>query len=228
MASIAQHIGTIRGLIKEHSDDSKYSDQFLYEIFKAVSRDLQTAQLLKHWNTSIWNSKRFCLKLEKGLSHDCDCVKVGCEVFKTTEKVPRVIKHRNRDLLKVFALDGTEYDYINPTDQKTALLDDVMSNRINWSLINQKIVLWNTPPNFRHKAILVEGFWYDETDWAYIKYCDTNGNQTDKPCYDITEDDYSLDADLIFPTYAKVLELLGVTLNYGGDQTNDANNEIKS
>lgn len=226
MSTIATHVATIRNLISEHSDDSKFSDQFLFELFKNASKRLQY-QKSKRWEfLSDWNRRRYCIGLEKTKSHNCDCVLVGCDVLKSIFEIPKPITNRNMDLIKVFDLNGKRIDQVTPQEQMNNLFDpsNILQHRTAFSIVNRHIVIWN---NLDYKAIEVEMVADDETEWAGIKFCDSEGVPTEQDCFNILEDDYPIDSELVEPAYRMVLELLNLPLQIQADQTNDANEAIR-
>lgn len=227
MATIAEHVGALRGLVAQHTDDSKYTDQLIYHYFNIAANRLQIEKALSWQWISTWNRRRHCLELEIVKSHNCDCVPVGCDVLRTVYNVPRPLVSRNRDLIKVFDLQNREIFRVTEQEQISNQFDPVKKNKITYSLIDQKIVLWNAIINGRpkYKAIEVEMIAEDETQWANITYCDKDGNDTGESCFDIDANDYSLDGELVHPAYQLALQMLGI--NAPLDNTNDANQDIK-
>lgn len=227
MSTIGIHVATIRSLISEHSDDSKFSDEFLFELFKNAAKRLQY-QKAKRWEfLSEWNRKRYCVKLEKAKSHNCECVAVGCDILRTVVEIPKAITGRNFDLIKVYDLNGNKIDQVLPQEQIDNLNDPngVNQKRTTFSLVNRKIVIWN---NLELKAIEVEQISDDETEWAGITMCDKDGNETEESCFDILNDNYPIDSELVDPAYRMVLELLNLPLQLQEDKTNDANEAIRT
>lgn len=227
MSTIAQHVGVIRTLIKEHSDDSLYSDQFLFELFKNGAKKLQYQKLRRWDHLSEWNRSRYCIKLEKAKSHNCECVAVGCDVLKSVHKIPKPLTNRDRDMIKVFDLNGNRIDQVTTQEQIDNMSDPsgIKQKRTSFEIVNQRVVIYN---NLELKAVEVEEIAEDETQWAGIKLCDSEGNETNQDCFNIQTSDYPLDSELVEPTYRLVLELLHIPLQLTSDQTTDANPEIRS
>jgi len=227
MSTIATHVSLIRSLISEHSDGSKYSDQFLFELFKNASKRLQYQKARRYEYLSDWNRTRHCLKLEKAKSHNCDCVEVGCDVLKTVYELPKPMTARGGDLIKVFDLNGRRIDQVTPQEQINNLNDPsrIKQTRTAFSIVNKRVVIWN---NLTLPAIEVEEIAEDETEWAGIHLCDPDtGEDTTETCFDVQKDDYPIDAELVEPSYRMVLELLNIPLQLQEDKTNDANENIR-
>ena len=74
MATIRDVTSTLRTLIKQHTDDSHYSDEFLYHLMTNARSLLIERDYNKNKKLSSWNQQTYCVKLEKTKAHDCDCV----------------------------------------------------------------------------------------------------------------------------------------------------------
>ena len=232
MATIAKHVGFIRSIISNHTDDSKFTDEMIYTAFNNAANMLQIRKN-KRWEfISDWNYRRYCLGLEVQKSHNCDCVPVGCDVLKTKIRVPRPLTSRNKDMIRVYDLQGRELFRVDENEQIANQLDEVKKGQITYSLIDQKITIWNAidPVSNRpkYKAIEVEMIPEDETDWAGITLCDSDGEETDETCFDIENSDYTLDAELVDQAYSLAIEKLGIAHQVPRDRTNDAQDGIET
>ncbi len=219
MSTISHHIAAIRSLIKEHTDDSYYEDQFLYSLLKAAAQRLMRERLDKYRFLSQWFWKDFCIGTEKTRAHDCSCVAAGCYVLKSVVEIPKPFTKFDGDLFKVFTLDYNEIPYVTPQAQKTNRYDPVMSSEITYSIVNNKIELWNTNL-LAPKAIIVSTVPNDITDWDGITLCDEDGNET---CYDAMNDDFPLDPDLDILCWNMAVRELGFSFQVPEDKQGDAN-----
>ena len=84
-------IGTLRTLIKAHSDDSNYTDSALYSLLIQSRSEILSRKLRKHQPLSPFNEQTICVPLEKDNFHDCSCVSVGCDVLKSQFTIPQPI-----------------------------------------------------------------------------------------------------------------------------------------
>ena len=224
MATIPKHVAKLRTLIREHSDDSRFSDEYLMGIMNTVRGTLYSRRLRRYFKLSDWDIKRYCIGLEKALSHDCSCVKVGCLVLKSKYPLPEPLSSRFKEMITVYDLSGNELEKVSEKEQKTNIYDDIKNQVPTYSITNNYLVIWN---NLDFKAVEVEGLWYDETQWASIKYCDpVTGDDLDF-CFDLDTTEYGLDPDLELPLYQEVLKLLGIALSLPEDRTNDSSSAIK-
>lgn len=225
--TIPEHIGIIRNLIKEWSDDTEITDEAIYHYLLLKRNKYMSQRFRKYYNISEELISNYCMELEEGLSHDCDCVKVGCKVLKTVHKIPATLSGRNRDLIKVYDMQLNEIGRVTPEEQKTNQLDDIKSDSVKYSLINQKIIIWNT---LDMKAIIVSGVWEDETEFDGITLCEEEGEETtnDIDCFNLDETQFKIDADLIDYIHTEVMQMLQVPLQITSDNTNDSNPNIKA
>ena len=232
MSTIAEHVGFLRSLIANHSDDDKFTDEVIYQAFNNAANELQIRKYRRWEHISDWNYRRYCLAVEVGKSHNCDCVPVGCDVLKTTYRIPRPLTSRNRDMIRVYDLQSRELFRVTENEQISNQFDEVKKGQVTYSLIDQKIVIWNAidPVTGRpkYKAIEVQMIPEDETDWDGLTLCDEEGNDTGISCFDIESSEYTLDSELVRPAYEIALQMLGIAVQIPQDNTNDANNELKA
>jgi hypothetical protein len=114
---IGELISTVRQLIKEVQDDSKYTDSFLWSIISTCAKD----------KSSVHNRTRFCIELERVKHHDCSCVAVGCDVLRTKYKVPTPIK------MTVYSMTG---DIDSIVDHCLFRVELMKYERVKWASTN--------------------------------------------------------------------------------------------
>jgi len=80
------------------SDESRLSDRHVYNKILTVRMQLISQQLKKKQRVSDWNySVLPCVELIKVPNHECSCLgDLGCDVYRTKFKVPRVLTDSNR------------------------------------------------------------------------------------------------------------------------------------
>lgn len=227
MPTINQHISALRILIKEQTDDSLYTDQFLYHLLTGATSTLHRRNIEKDRKVSPWNTQSYCISLEVANSHDCSCVPVGCKVLKSKDKIPTPLNSDNGPMMKVYTLDHVEIFRVDEAEQRASMLHPIKKNRLSYSIVNGKIVLWNgNTDHIIPRAITVKGLFNDVTEWASIEACDESGNTTGNCCYDIDNDNFPLDEDFTFAAYGLVLQQLGLALQKKSDDNNNNNPEI--
>jgi hypothetical protein len=206
MATINQTISDLRGLIKQVQDDSHYTDAMLFSLLNKAKSYLLRQKLLKYRKVSEFNWDTFCVNLELAKAHDCECVAVGCDVLASTFELPRVLSGNNMDLIRVETLGGKLIPKKTEEQLRYEKYDDIKSGQLAWSLRSRRIIIWN---NLNLKTIQVSGVWEDISQWQSIDACaDISGNPA--TCVDIYTTEFSIDNDLLLPTYQMVLKLLNI------------------
>ena len=212
--TIGEVLGVVRGRLKEHSSDSYFTDQQLY-----TELMLQRASVLRvvkgKMKLSEWDVSEYCVALEKAKSHDCSCVQHGCDVLKTLDKLPVPIT----GTLQVKTLSHKQIGGVTADKIKYEKDHPYLANKLRYSIINQKLVLWNT---LDLKAVIVSAVWEDPTDWVGVDLCSSDGNvycQTD-----IDTLSFGLTTDLIELTISATIQKL-VQPTIPQDVTNDSQPE---
>lgn len=219
--TIAEHVSALRSLVNQFAEDeAPYSDEFLYHLFKSAANMLSLRKREKTNTIPVWDIRYYCVGMEEGTAHDCNCIGAGCKVLKTVYDIPKPLQGRYRSYLKILTLGHEEIPYVDPNTVSSVLYDPVRKGKIHYSFLNQRIVLWGTDLK-RPKAILIGGYFEDITEWAGKSICDSNGNITSQPCYSVYNDDFPLDGDLVDPAYKIVLDNLRLTLQIPADKINE-------
>jgi len=226
--TVKEIISYMRGMIKEHDSSlGSFTDKYLWETFSIAKADVMANFRLRRFNyKNPQNYKGFCMELEKGLSHECNCITYGCEVLVTKYELPKFFSGRNTPSLKLYTLGNKQIDIVTENEVQDVLsYNKIYKDKIVASIINNKIVVWNT---LDLKVIRVVGLWEDITKIGPIQYCsDTDSSQPN--CIDVYNTDIGVDKDLVFTIVReRVLPLLDPTLKLQEDLTNDSNPEIKS
>lgn len=162
--TIREEISTLRNSLKKVTDDSKtFVDSYIYSVWKK-----NRAALLEPGKFQLYNTSRFCIKLEVTKSHNCACIAHGCNVLKTTVTVPEFLQGRDGSGFKVRTLGG---DLIGKTTEealKSELTDPIKQNALRWTFNSGKLVIWR---NLELKGIELEGVWADPLEWEDKRYC---------------------------------------------------------
>jgi len=117
---LKNHIGMVRTILKEYSDDTIYTDEFLANLLNSARASIYEERLKAKKIMSRFNFNSFCIKLCLDTFFDCSCVpeSVQCQVLKSDIEIPRVILDNRKDLLKVYTLTGIEIPYKHYTERK--------------------------------------------------------------------------------------------------------------
>lgn len=203
-------ISNIRTLIKQHTDDSLYSDEFLYEMFKAAWVGLVS---MDKYKISENDYNLFCMELEPKLAHQCGTKEIGCETYRSKDKLPAYID-KNKGSLKIRDIGGTIIDVVDEEDLPYIMLDDIRNKKYKASLINGYVVVWKMCSKRPIKNITVEAVWQDLTEWA-DKQC------SDCDCVDVFELEVIKDMKVLVDLYKIVLDLLRLPLTLTQDDINN-------
>lgn len=218
--TVNEVVSLFRMSIKQYSDDTIYTDRYLWSLF-----NIQKAKLIsqKYKSNDPQNYNTICIELTKGLSHECGCITMGCEVFKSVQ-LPRWLTTRN-STLKVFTLDYKPMYQVSEENYRDMLEDKTYEEAGLYSIVNRKIVSWNKP----YGVVMVSARWEDILDLDSVQYCkDSNKDDEDSSnCQDVYSMDIGLDAEFVDYAIRMALELLYPTLNIRDDETSDTNDTIK-
>jgi hypothetical protein len=215
----SEHISNLRNTIRAVSGDSDITNSYLYSIWKIGRAKFLSQKARRKNHISHTNTHMFCIELEQSKSHDCGCVKVGCDALKSKYELPSVISSYTRSMLKVMTLDGTIIPFRTEAEVKTANLDPIKKGSLAYSIYNNKLVIWNT---LSLEAVQVEAIWSDPLAWQNIQFCNEQVE-----CVDVMEMQSGLsedDEDLII---RNSLEILGVALKIPADASQDSNPDIR-
>lgn len=199
---IGELISTVRQLIKEVQDDSKYTDSFLWSIISTCAKDKST----------IHTRTRFCIELERVKHHDCSCVAVGCDVLRTKYKVPTPIK------ITAYTMMGDTIGYSSDQELRFNVYDPIKSKAIRYNFHNQYLYIYNT---LDLKYVQLEGTWENVTEWSDVQYCG------DSDCIEIYELESGISRLDTKEVYEQVLRLLQIPLTRPDDTSSNRNPEIR-
>lgn len=218
--TINQHISNIRELIKQHTtDDSLYSDEFLYNLLRVVSNKIKEDHFKDEW---AWQT--YCIATCIDKEHTCGCVtNAGCLVVKSKNKIPKPYRNKYQDFFKLYTLDWKKLTRISPSELRGMMYQDILKEELLYSIINDYIYIWTGSPQLhKPKALQVSMIAEDPTAWIDVTSCNADGEDTNEPCFSIVDSEFPLSPDLDYLVYKGVLELLGYSLQLDDDKTNDA------
>lgn len=226
--TVKEIVSYIRGVIKEHDSSlGPYTDRFLWETFNIAKADVLSTLRLRRFNyKNPQNYIGFCMELEKGLSHECNCITYGCEVLVTKHELPKFFSGRNTPSLRLYTLGNNQIDIVTENEVQDVLsYDKIYKNKVVASIINNKIVIWNT---LDLKVIRVTALWEDITAISSVQYCNDN-DPTQPNCIDVYSVDTGVDKDLVYTIVSdRVMKLLSPSFQLQEDTNNDSNHEIRN
>lgn len=223
MAAIPEHIYKLRTFIKQHSDDSIYSDELLYSLLKDARCTLLERENKKFTKDSEFHKQTICMPLIIDSYHDCECLpfEVKCKILKSKFALPKVLTGRNKELIRVVTIDSySQIPFILSTDLKNLKYTKTKGKGNKYGIINNYLTIFN---NLQLKVVLIEGIFEDPLELSKISYCDDAGEiQT---CFDLNTTDFPIKSSLNFPMYQICLDILKIPMQLKSDDTNNANPE---
>jgi len=214
---IAELLSTIRLTIKEITDDSKYTDSYLWSLVVQARATVLGNNIKGKSFISSWSSHRFCIELELVKAEDCSCIPDNsCKVLRSKYKIPRPLIGRYRDAMQVKLLDGRLLGMIEQYQLKSDSLDPIKGEALRYSIINQYLYLWRSKTL---KCIYVDGIWENILDWQDI--------QSQEYCNDIYDIESGIGQSEITGIMQIMATLLQLPLSRKDDDSDDRNSEIR-
>lgn len=219
MATINEHISTLRLLLNQQPDDTRYKDQFLYQRLNSARMLLLRRRIINNKRLSRFNYIPLCVKLERVSFFDCSCISsTDCLVLKSTKKIPTVLSSRFKDLFNVYTMAGKQIGATTLDRFKTLKYSETRSNKPSVAIIDGYLYVFN---NLFLKALVIEGIWEDPTELVDFNICDIHGNTTTETCFDIRESEFPIDGDLHEDMYRIALDSIIQASNIPEDKIND-------
>ena len=232
LKSISSHTDAIRALVKETSDDSIYSDEFLYKLLVDSRATILSQEITKYKYISQDNYQRFCMPLDSTKNSDCiDClpIEIACagleNVWKSRYKMPLVITGRDKAMLSTYNVDFTIS--LSPSNMEQRSLQEyskVNPNRVSYEMNNNSFFLFNRD----WLVVQFKGIFHDPSELSDIRVCNTEGVEGGGNCFDPDTDHFPLDPTLNDRVYKFVLEKLGYSKQIPDDITNDGKSSISN
>ena len=221
MFTVKQSIDYIRNKIRETSDDSEYSDQFIYDTLLMHRNVLLKRELDKKKKEDQYLWTPYGMPLCVGTWHDCDCIpNLGCPIVESKYKVPRYFA----GYLRVTNLTGTErYNDIRPHVGKWRKYARTNAMRPYWAMFNEKIHFFNVVQN-TWRMILLEFIPEDPLAVSELPVCSPDGTET--PCSNPYDVIMNLSAHLFEPLMKMTLESIMPSLKLKEDNTNNADSDV--
>lgn len=217
LKTIGAHIADLRILLRQTSDDSEYSDEYLYKLLSDTRALILYQEIQKHRKLSEWNFQTFCISLESSTYHDCSCIDdLGCKVMKSTQKIPKPLLSRYKNFFKVYNINQDyEVDKTTPLKLKRDKLSLTRSGKRGYDIVNEKLVLFNSVGT---DTLLIRGLFEDP---AYITLNSACADQTET-CTNITDAEFPVDTRFIPIIKEMILKQLVPLQKLPADVTNNA------
>lgn len=170
MKSVQRVVDFFREQLREISDDSVYTDEFLYEILNMYRAELLYQSLSGGKDLSPWLYQRFCVKLCPSNFIECSCTPFDfqCKVYKSENPIPKPIWNGSTSIINISELYGNEGN-INEVNERSFRLSQFRKYKSkyyyyigDWNGAKHLFILSNEdyiPP----KYIKIEGVFEDPT-----------------------------------------------------------------
>ena len=220
--SISRTIDMFRGYIKQNSDDSVYSDSYLYDVLLSVRNELFRKSLNNNTviNNNMW--KTICIAVCPSDFIPCDCISVShpYTVLKSKQKIPNYITSNSYKYIQLRTVDNSKIIPYKTIAQGKLMKYKKGSSKMWFTIIDEYLYVVNHPTN-AVKVLMLSIILEDPRDAALISYCDTEGNVLERNCYDSSIDTFSIMPHLENPLMMQALQQLGITLQLPDDMSNN-------
>lgn len=226
--TIAHTIDMFRSYIKQTSDDSVFSDSFLYDVLLSARNDILPKELGSNNPININSWKTFCIAVCPSDFIPCDCITVSgaYTVLKSKQKIPSYLYSRSYRYIQLRTIDnGIKIPYKDPIQGKY-MKHKQTKNKMWFTIINDYLYIVNHPTNTL-KVVLVHAILEDPRDALLVAYCDNNGNINESAnCYDARKDTFSIPLKIENAIMQTALKLIGVTMQMPDDSSNNTESVI--
>lgn len=225
LQTISAHIGYLRTLIKQFSDDSMFDDEVLYKTFIDARATLLSRLLETNKNRSPFNYQTLYVPLELADFEECLPDGTLCKVRKSTYKIPRFFSTKHKDVFKVTTFSGKELTYGSLLESTLLQYTKTMAGSAVYEIRDEYLYIHNDP---MLKAVLIKGIAENPLDIAEFPRCDANGVFSDQTCFNPENEVIPMDADLNSTCYQLCMQLLGIPFTMPEDRSNNDKSETSS
>ncbi|GIU70157.1 MAG: hypothetical protein KatS3mg002_1393 [Candidatus Woesearchaeota archaeon] len=220
LKTIGAHIADIRITVRQTSDDSNYSDEYIYKLISDARALLLHQEIYKHRKLSEWNFQTFCVKLEPATYHDCSCITdIGCKIMKSTIKIPKPLLSRFKNYFKVYNITQ-DFEIYKTTPMQ--LKRDKYSNTRNgirgYDISNERLILFNSN-GMNH--VLIRGVFEDPVLVSMTSACPSADI-----CTDILKVEFPIDVRFNSILKEMVVKQLIGSMQLPDDKTNNAESSV--
>ena len=226
--TIAAHIGDLRIQLRQTSDDSIWTDKFLYKKLLDARSVVIKQELDKHKMINDFNYLTLCLNMAPGVPVDCGCSDLQCKVLVSTQDLPQALQNKYTMFLEI--LDGN-YNQIpqgGTTKSKYLKYYKTLKDTKSWTIINNKLVVYDA--DLRIKSLLVKLIPVDPVDLTSYTYSNTCGCNTvpaePTSCFDIDTSNFPVDSWLNNTMYDLIENRVLRSGGIAEDVSNDAQSTI--
>lgn len=210
--------------ISAFSNDTRYTDEFIYSVLLPIRTLLLHRELEKNKSWSPFLYKTICMPLELSSNIPCDCIPegTGCVVLKSKFKVPKPIRLRRRDIMDVLTLDGyDEFPYAPVVKGKYRKYRRTKADEAYYTIYNEYLYIIGYPDN-NLKGVLLSIIMEDPCEADGISMCDENMNPLEDTCFNPLTDTFQIDKHLEDVMIEMALKTLGFSIQLPDDISNNS------
>lgn len=220
--SIYYVVNKYREFLRQISDDSVFTDEFLYAMLLQSRAEIIKNMVDNNKELSPWLYQRFCIKLCPSNFIECDCAgldsTIGCTVWRSEKPIPEFINQNDNLLLNVSELFGNIINQIRERAYRTVkyrkykvdfyyLIGDLKGEKYLFILSPSSKI----PP----KYIKAEGVLSDPSEISEF-LCESQGE-----CFDPLGSGFALDISKHNALFKLTTELMAISAKAAEDRTNN-------
>lgn len=220
--SIYYVVDKYREFLRQNSDDSVYTDEFLYSMLLQSRAEIIKNMVDNNKELSPWLYQRFCIKLCPSNFIECDCAgldsTVGCTVWRSEKPIPEFINQNDNLLLNVSELFG---DIINQIRERAFRTVKYRKYKVNFYYLigdfkGEKYLFILSPSSkIPPKYIKAEGVLSDPSEISEF-LCESQGE-----CFDPLGSGFALDISKHNALFKLTTELMAISAKAAEDRTNN-------
>lgn len=225
--SIISVIDRTRERVRQTSDDSRYSDLYIYHSLLDVRNTIVERELNKRVMRSSFNYKPICMPLIESRDIPCDCIPeaLGCIALKSKYPIPKPISSNYSDALIITSIDGSnEFAPKNAVSGKYSKYTRLANPPAYYLIYDDYLYIIGEKHNDL-PAVLIQIIPEDPVSMDNITLCDKDGNELDDTCFDPTKDDFNVDGHLTGVIIKEVVQQLTQSIAMIEDTTNNSASE---
>lgn len=213
----------LREMIRQTSDDSVYSDEFLFFNLNNARIQVMRQYINDKKELSPWLYQRFCIKLCPSTFVECNCqpFDFACTVWRSEKPIPKPLTHNSGYIAEFSELNG---DLITGVTENVSrflkyrkvkrkmhyLIADVRGEKYLFIISTVK------PPKYIKINTILENPM--EAQYAAC---------TEEECFDPTGTGFPIEAHLLNSIYKMTLELMGIYMTMHDDRSNNSEGTYK-
>ena len=216
-------IDGLREMIRQTTDDSVFSDEFLFFNLNNARIMVMRQYINDGKPISPWLYQRFCIKLCPSTFIECNCkpFKFGCTVWRSEKPLPKPLTTNTGYIAEfselfgeqLYPLTENESRYVQFrrwTNKQYYMIGDVGGEK-------HLFVMSEKQPA---KYIKINAVLEDPTEAQYAS-C------TEEECPDPTGNGFPIESHLLVGIYKITLEFMGMTMSMTEDRSNNAEGDTK-